>query len=68
MDKITVEAKPYDAGFESGLTFTAPVWQTEPQGPVKLITNSEPNHEAASFFYSELDELPPLGFFHFQKV
>ncbi|XP_063708677.1 spondin-2-like [Culicoides brevitarsis] len=68
IERLTIEAKPYDAGFESGLTFTAPVWQTTPQGPVKAITHKEPSHEASSFFYPELDELPPMGFYHFQKI
>lgn len=67
-DELSIEAFPFDAGFEDGLTFTAPVWKSDYLMPVKRITSKEPNHGAASFFYPELQTLPPIGFYSFKKV
>lgn len=60
-DHVVLDLQPMDAGTDSGYTFTAPNWATIPQNPITIITSKEPSHEANSFFYPELDELPPIG-------
>ncbi|XP_049812883.1 spondin-2-like [Schistocerca nitens] len=68
LDSITLEADPLDAGTDNGFTFTAPNWRTEPPGPVYRITSRAPAHPAGSFYYPQLDELPPIATFQIIKV
>lgn len=62
------QVDPIDAGTDNGFTFTAPNWQTEPQGEAYRITAHYPAHPAGSFFYPYLKRLPPIGTFQFIKV
>lgn len=59
---------PLDAGTDNGFTFTAPNWQTDPQGVVYRITSKYPGHPASSFFYPNSNRLPPIATFQFIKV
>lgn len=68
IDIVTVEASPIDAGTDSGFTFTAPNWKTEPQEPIFKITSRYPRHPANSFYYPKLEDLPPIAVFKIEKV
>lgn len=57
-----------DCGIDSGLTFTAPNWPTDPQHVIQKITAKHPRHQASSFHYKDINELPPIAFFKFHKV
>lgn len=59
---------PLDAGTDNGFTFTAPNWQTDPQGIIYRITSKYPGHPAGSFFYPNSKRLPPIATFQFIKV
>jgi spondin-2 len=67
-DFQTVEVQPLDGGSESGLTFSAPKWPTEPQVAIRQITPRWPNHYAGSFFNPDVKKLPAIGKFSFFKV
>ncbi|XP_006893709.1 PREDICTED: spondin-2-like [Elephantulus edwardii] len=60
-DHISVDLFPYDAGTDSGFTFSSPNFATIPQGPVTEITSSSPSHPANSFYYPRLKSLPPIA-------
>ncbi len=50
-----------DAGVDRGLMFTAPGWpNTEPQA-LKKITSKVPSHQASSFRYPDLSQLPAIA-------
>lgn len=68
LDNTTVELYPLDAGTDNGFTFTAPDWPTEPTGVIYRITSGYPAHQAGSFFYPQLKELPPIAAVTFIKV
>nr|XP_020652724.1 spondin-2 [Pogona vitticeps]XP_020652725.1 spondin-2 [Pogona vitticeps]XP_020652726.1 spondin-2 [Pogona vitticeps] len=59
--KISLELFPYDAGTDSGFTFSSPNFATIPQDTVKEITSSSPSHPANSFYYPKLKNLPPIA-------
>lgn len=63
-----MELHPLDAGTDNGFTFTAPDWPTEPTGIIYRITSGYPAHQAGSFFYPQLKELPPIAAATFIKV
>ena len=65
---FTLQVDPIDAGTDNGFTFTAPNWQTEPQGVAYRITSRYPAHPAGSFFYPYMKRLPAIGTFQFIKV
>ncbi|XP_015283349.1 PREDICTED: spondin-2 [Gekko japonicus] len=60
-EQISVELSPYDAGTDSGFTFSSPNFATIPQEPVTEITCSSPSHPANSFYYPKLKNLPPIA-------
>ncbi|XP_037042653.1 uncharacterized protein LOC119078994 [Bradysia coprophila] len=68
LDNTTVELHPLDAGTDNGFTFTAPDWPTEPTGIIYRITSGYPAHQAGSFFYPQLKELPPIAAVTFIKL
>jgi hypothetical protein len=57
-----------DAGSDSGFTFTAPNWPSEPRQKISHITAQQPSHPANSFHYPDKKRLPPIATFHFHKV
>ncbi|KAJ6645856.1 Spondin-2 [Pseudolycoriella hygida] len=68
IDNATVALHPLDAGTDNGFTFTAPDWPTEPTGVIYRITSGYPAHQAGSFFYPQLKELPPIATVTFIKL
>ncbi|CAH2982708.1 unnamed protein product [Chilo suppressalis] len=68
VDQITLDLEPLDAGAASGLTFTAPRWETDPPEPVTKHTPRRPNHPASGFYYPTLRELPTIAKVEFTKV
>ncbi|KDR15955.1 Spondin-2 [Zootermopsis nevadensis] len=67
IDALSVQAGPMDAGTDSGFTFTAPNWPSEPRQKISHITAQEPSHPANSFHYPDKKRLPPIATFHFHK-
>lgn len=61
VDQITLDLEPLDAGIASGLTFTAPRWETSPPDPVTKHKPKVPDHPAAGFYYPDLKELPAIA-------
>ncbi|KAF0292839.1 Spondin-2 [Amphibalanus amphitrite] len=59
---------PMDAGTDQGLTFTSPNWESVPHQPICRITARVPGHPAGSFYYPELQQLPPLATLRLTKV
>ncbi|XP_053243758.1 spondin-2-like [Podarcis raffonei] len=59
--KVSLDLFPYDAGTDSGFTFSSPNFATIPQDPVTEITSSSPSHPANSFYYPKLKKLPPIA-------
>ncbi|PNF21095.1 hypothetical protein B7P43_G05541 [Cryptotermes secundus] len=68
IDALSVQTGPMDAGTDSGFTFTAPNWPSEPRQKISHITAQQPSHPANSFYYPEKKRLPPVATFHFHKV
>ncbi|XP_049703569.2 spondin-2 [Helicoverpa armigera] len=68
VDQITLDLEPLDAGAASGLTFTAPRWETTPPDPVTRHKPRLPDHPAAGFYYPELRELPAIAKVQLTKV
>ncbi|XP_007953970.1 spondin-2 [Orycteropus afer afer] len=60
-DHVSVDLFPYDAGTDSGFTFSSPNFATIPQDTVTEITSSSPSHPANSFYYPRLKSLPPIA-------
>ncbi|XP_004617501.2 spondin-2 [Sorex araneus] len=60
-EHVSLDLYPYDAGTDSGFTFSAPNFATIPQEPVTEITSSSPSHPANSFYYPRLKALPPIA-------
>ncbi|XP_053179787.1 spondin-2b [Scomber japonicus] len=60
-ESVTLELFPYDAGTDSGFTFSSPNFETIPQDKITQITSSLPNHPANSFYYPRLKHLPPMA-------
>ncbi|XP_063781020.1 spondin-2 isoform X2 [Pseudophryne corroboree] len=65
---VSLDLHPYDAGTDSGFTFSSPNYATIPQDTVTAITSSLPNHPANSFFYPRLKSLPPIAKVTFKKL
>ncbi|KAL4709597.1 hypothetical protein ACJJTC_007328 [Scirpophaga incertulas] len=68
VDQITLDLDPLDAGAASGLTFTAPRWETVPPEPVTKHQPKNPNHPSAGFYYPELRELPNIAKLQITKI
>ena len=62
------QLEPLDAGAASGLTFTAPRWETTPPDPVARHKPKVPDHPAAGFYYPQLRELPAIAKVEITKV
>ncbi|XP_057561951.1 spondin-2-like [Hippopotamus amphibius kiboko] len=60
-EQVAVDLHPYDAGTDSGFTFSSPNFATVPQDTVTEITASSPSHPANSFYYPRLKSLPPIA-------
>ncbi|EPY72822.1 spondin-2 precursor [Camelus ferus] len=60
-EQVAVDLYPYDAGTDSGFTFSSPNFATIPQDTVTEITASSPSHPANSFYYPRLKALPPMA-------
>ncbi|XP_029448586.1 spondin-2 [Rhinatrema bivittatum] len=60
-EEVSLDLYPYDAGTDSGFTFSSPNFATIPQGTITEITASSPSHPANSFFYPRLKQLPPIA-------
>ncbi|MCI4379736.1 hypothetical protein PGIGA_G00231670 [Pangasianodon gigas] len=67
-ENISLDLFPYDAGTDSGFTFSSPTFETIPQDKVTQITSSFPNHPANSFFYPRLKNLPPIAKVTLSKI
>ena len=50
------------------MTFTAPNWETVPRAGVEEITSQQPAHPAASFYYPDRTEHPPIATLTLTKV
>ncbi|XP_072932373.1 spondin-1-like [Epargyreus clarus] len=68
VDQLTLDLQPLDAGAASGLTFTAPRWETVPPEPVTKHGPRQPNHPAAGFYYPNIRELPAIAKVEFSKI
>ncbi|XP_004432263.1 PREDICTED: spondin-2 [Ceratotherium simum simum] len=60
-EQVAMDLYPYDAGTDSGFTFSSPNFATIPQDTVTEITSSSPSHPANSFYYPRLKSLPPIA-------
>ncbi|NP_001124643.1 spondin-2 precursor [Pongo abelii] len=60
-EQAALDLYPYDAGTDSGFTFSSPNFATIPQDTVTEITSSSPSHPANSFHYPRLKALPPIA-------
>ncbi|XP_062856244.1 spondin-2b [Trichomycterus rosablanca] len=60
-ENISLDLYPYDAGTDSGFTFSSPKYETIPQDQIMQITSSFPSHPANSFYYPRLKHLPPIA-------
>ncbi|XP_077466396.1 spondin-2a [Stigmatopora argus] len=60
-EEVSVDLQPYDAGTDSGFTFSSPNFPSSPPENISKITSQMPNHPANSFFYPRLKELPPIA-------
>ncbi|CAG01212.1 unnamed protein product, partial [Tetraodon nigroviridis] len=60
-EELTFDLQPFDAGTDSGFTFSSPNFPTSPVEKVTKITSQLPNHPANSFYYPRLKELPPIA-------
>nr|XP_020478157.1 spondin-2-like isoform X3 [Monopterus albus] len=59
--EVTIDLYPYDAGTDSGFTFSSPNFHTRPPENITEITSQMPNHPANSFYYPRLEKLPPIA-------
>ncbi|MGH0145041.1 UNVERIFIED_CONTAM: hypothetical protein FKN15_023995 [Acipenser sinensis] len=60
-EQLSLDLYPWDAGTDSGFTFSSPNFATIPQDTVTEITSSFPSHPANSFYYPRLKHLPPIA-------
>ncbi|TKS72820.1 Spondin-2 Differentially expressed in cancerous and non-cancerous lung cells 1 [Collichthys lucidus] len=67
-ENVSLELFPYDAGTDSGFTFSSPNFETIPQDRITQITSSFPSHPANSFFYPRLKHLPPIAKITLTKI
>ncbi|RXN20349.1 spondin-2 [Labeo rohita] len=68
IENISLDLYPYDAGTDSGFTFSSPNFETIPQDKITQITASFPSHPANSFYYPRLKHLPPIGKVSLTKI
>ncbi|ETE61646.1 Spondin-2, partial [Ophiophagus hannah] len=59
--RVSIDLFPYDAGTDSGFTFSSPNFATIPRDTITEITCSSPSHPANSFYYPKLKTLPPIA-------
>ncbi|KAM6448234.1 spondin-2 isoform 1-T2 [Liasis olivaceus] len=59
--QVSMDLFPYDAGTDSGFTFSSPNFATIPRDTITEITCSSPSHPANSFYYPKLKTLPPIA-------
>uniref|UniRef100_UPI00358E1EEB spondin-2-like n=1 Tax=Myxine glutinosa TaxID=7769 RepID=UPI00358E1EEB len=59
---------PWDAGTDSGFTFSSPNFASNPPESVSRITAQKPSHPASSFYYPRLKSLPRIGYLEFNFV
>ncbi|KAM4622032.1 spondin-2a isoform 1-T1 [Polymixia lowei] len=59
--EVTLDLHPFDAGTDSGFTFSSPNFPTSPPENITRITSQMPNHPANSFYYPRLKDLPPIA-------
>ena len=50
ISSYSVDLFPYDAGTDSGLTFTAPNQRTNPKEPIYRLTETNPDDQRSSFY------------------
>ncbi|XP_067909491.1 spondin-2-like [Heterodontus francisci] len=60
-ESYTLDLFPWDAGTDSGFTFSSPNFATNPQETIFQITAKRPSHPANSFYYPRLEALPRMG-------
>ena len=58
---VEIDLYPLDAGTDNGLAFSSPNWPSKPAEPIYQLSPSEPNHAASSFYYPEMESLPPIA-------
>ncbi|EFX74609.1 hypothetical protein DAPPUDRAFT_56940 [Daphnia pulex] len=68
VDSVAIKVGPMDGGTDNGFTFTSPNWPSDPTEKIFRITSNMPNHPANSFYYPDLNDLPPIATFFFVKV
>ncbi|XP_052429751.1 spondin-2b [Carassius gibelio] len=68
IENISLDLYPYDAGTDSGFTFSSPNFETIPQDKITQITASFPSHPANSFYYPRLKHLPPIAKVSLTKI
>ncbi|XP_057379157.1 spondin-2-like [Daphnia carinata] len=68
VDSVAIKVGPMDGGTDNGFTFTSPNWPSDPTEKIFRITSHMPNHPANSFYYPDLNDLPPIATFFFVKV
>jgi len=59
VDRVTVEAQPYDAGTDSGTTYLSPDDDSNPQDPIAEITG---------YPFESSGTVAPLGTFTFERI
>lgn len=65
---MCLKLEPLDAGAASGITFTAPRWETSPPEPVTKHKPRQPDHPSAGFYYPGLKDLPAIAKVEFTRV
>ncbi|XP_048407297.1 spondin-2-like [Stegostoma tigrinum] len=60
-ESYNLDLFPWDAGTDSGFTFSSPNFATNPQETISQITAKHPSHPANSFYYPRLETLPRMG-------
>lgn len=63
-----MEVRPLDCGVNSGFTFSAPIFKTNPQDKISEITPGFHGHEASSFYYENQKRLPAIAYYRFHKI
>uniref|UniRef100_A0A8C4RAR9 Spondin domain-containing protein n=1 Tax=Eptatretus burgeri TaxID=7764 RepID=A0A8C4RAR9_EPTBU len=58
----------WDAGTDSGFTFSSPNFASNPPESVSRITAQKPSHPASSFYYPRLKSLPRIGYLEFNFI
>lgn len=59
--EVTLDLQPFDAGTDSGFTFSSPNYPSIPKENITRITSQMPNHPANSFHYPRLTMLPAIA-------